>query len=180
MRRFSAVLLLGLALGGAAAGAAEPLDTLFQRLQATKDKAEAKAIEQQIWQEWILAGTDVVDLLMGKGIREMQAGAYDAALETFDSVIALQPEVAEGWNKRATVHFLMGNFDASVADIEKTLEREPRHFGALSGLGMIYEALENDEGALKAYEATLAINPHIDGLEQKVRGLLRKVRGERI
>jgi tetratricopeptide (TPR) repeat protein len=87
------------------------------------------------------------------------------------------PEFAEGWNKRATVHFLMGNWQASVRDIRQTLALEPRHFGALFGLGMIYDALEQPEAALRSFEATLALNPHSDSTRQRIEQLREELRG---
>jgi tetratricopeptide (TPR) repeat protein len=174
-----AVLLAGFAWGSPA-GAEDRLGPLFERLQATKDLAEAKRVEHQIWQEWVLAGSDTIDILMAKGIRELERRTFEAALDTFSAIIALEPELPEAWNKRATVHFLMGDFASSVRDIEKTLKFEPRHFGALSGLGMIYEALADEEAALGAFEAAHAINPHIGGMDTKLRELRRQVKGEKI
>jgi tetratricopeptide (TPR) repeat protein len=174
-----ALLLAGLAWGSQS-GTEDRLGPLFERLQATKDPAEGKRVGYQIWQEWILAGSDTIDILMSKDIREMECRTFETALNTFSAILALEPKLPEVWNKRATVHFLMGDFASSVRDIEKTLEFEPCHFGALSGLGMVYEELDNEEAALGAFEAAARHRPAIGGLDMEIRDLRRKVKGEKI
>jgi tetratricopeptide (TPR) repeat protein len=99
------------------------------------------------------------------------------ALEYFDRLVEHAPGFAEGWNKRATVYYLMENYEASVLDIERTLELEPRHFGALSGLGMIYDAIGEPAAALRSFEAAVAINPHLDGARQRIEALRRELAG---
>ncbi len=162
------------------AGGEAVLSQLFNRLQATKDDSEAQVIEQAIWHYWINKGTDTVDILMGKGMRAMQSGDHDSALSAFDAVIVLDPTLAEGYNKRATVYYMMGRYTDSVQDIERTLDIEPRHFGALSGLGLIYVELENDEAALRAFEKALEINPHMQQIEEKAQEIRLKLRGQGI
>jgi tetratricopeptide (TPR) repeat protein len=93
-------------------------------------------------------------------------------------MVRRSPNFAEGWNKRATVYFLLGDFDASVGDIERTLQLEPHHFGALSGLGQIYLALDREEAALKAFEAALVIDPHLVGVRAAVEGIKKKREGD--
>ena len=115
---------------------------------------------------------------MAKGMRAMQSGDHDTAVEAFDAVLVLDPDLAEGYNKRATVYYMMGRYADSVADIEKTLE--PRHFGALSGLGLIYSELDEGEAALRAFEAALAINPHLDGIREKATELRLRLEGRGI
>lgn len=155
------------------------LDGLFARLQATSNQAEARAAQQQIWRIWIESDDMTLNRLMNAGIQAMAARQHAIALETFDAMIRQAPEFAEGWNKRATVHFLMGNYPASVVDIERTLELEPRHFGALSGLGMIYDAIEEPAAALRSFEAAVAINPHLEGTKQRIDTLRQQLRGRR-
>lgn len=168
------------------AGAGEParadqddprLDGMFERLQHTPDPAEAHALEQSIWGMWLESGDAAVDRLMQQGILALQVQHYATALQAFDRMVEQAPEFAEGWNKRATVHFLMGNWRASVRDIQQTLALEPRHFGALFGLGLIYDALEQPAAALRSFEATLALNPHSEGTRRKVEALREQLRG---
>ena len=153
------------------------LDGLFERLQETRSPAEARALEQQIWRVWLDSEDAAIDRLMRQGMVAMHARHYDAALGVFDRMVEQAPDFAEGWNKRATVHYLMGNWPASVADIQRTLELEPRHFGALFGLGLIYDALEQPEAALRSYEATLDLNPHSESTLIRVQELRRELQG---
>jgi len=153
------------------------LDGLFARLQATSSEADARAAEQRIWQIWIESDDMQVNRLMAIGIQAMAAQQHALALDSFDRMVERAPDFAEAWNKRATVHYLMGNYRESVVDIERTLELEPRHFGALSGLGLIYDAIEQPAAALRSFEAALAINPHLRGTRQRVDTLRRQLRG---
>ncbi len=170
-----------LALGGAGRAAADQqdqrLDGLFARLQTTSNRAEAAAAQQQIWQIWIESDDGFADRLMQTGIAAMASRQHTLALEYFDRLVAHAPEFAEAWNKRATVHYLLQDYGASVRDIERTLELEPRHFGALSGLGMIYDAIGEPAAALRSYEAAVAVNPHRDGTRQRIEALRRQLRG---
>ena len=153
------------------------LDGLFERLQTTSNPAEARALEQRIWRLWLEADDAGLNRLMQQGIVAMSDQRYATALQTFDRMVEQAPEFAEGWNKRATVHFLMGNWQASVRDIQQTLALEPRHYGALFGLGMIYDALEQPEAALRSFEATLALNPHSDSTRERIEQLRQQLRG---
>ncbi|MCC7428914.1 MAG: tetratricopeptide repeat protein [Alphaproteobacteria bacterium] len=154
------------------------LDTLFERLRSAETDQAAQAIESQIWAAWTFAGTPAVTLLMRRGMRNMEARALEDALEDFDAVLALAPDLAEAWNKRATVYFLMGDDANSVRDIQEALRREPRHFGALSGLSLIYERQQNYEAALRAFEAALAIHPRLEGAEERRQDLRRRAFGD--
>jgi tetratricopeptide (TPR) repeat protein len=153
------------------------LNGLFQRLQHTPDAAEAQVLEQQIWQVWLESDDAAINRLMQQGVFAMQEQDYATALQAFTRMIDQAPEFAEGWNKRATVYYLMGNWRASVQDIQRTLALEPRHFGALFGLGLIYEALDQPEAALRSFEATLVLNPHSDSTRQMIEQLRRQLRG---
>jgi tetratricopeptide (TPR) repeat protein len=153
------------------------LNPLFDKLKTAASEDEAKAAERQIWQIWIEHGNPEIERLMRQGIAAMSQDEEEQALDLFDEIVKHDKSFAEGWNKRATVEFAMGDFPASVADIERTLALEPRHFGALSGLGQIYLALHNNELALKAFRAALAINPHLWSVRQKVEELEKAKRG---
>jgi tetratricopeptide (TPR) repeat protein len=153
------------------------LGGLFRRLQSASDAAEARALEQRIWRVWLEADDAGLNRLMQQGIAAIQSRQYATALQAFDRMVEQAPEFAEGWNKRATVHFLMGNWRASVRDIQQTLALEPRHFGALFGLGLIYDALEQPAAALRSFEATLALNPHSESTREKVEELREQLRG---
>lgn len=187
LRRFSrsvtgaAILGLLVSAGGAEPALADQddprLDGLFRRLQSTSDAVEARAVEQRIWRVWLEADDAGLNRLMQQGIAAMHNRQYATALQAFDRMVEQAPEFAEGWNKRATVHFLMGNLRASVEDIRQTLALEPRHFGALFGLGLIYDALEQPAAALRSFEATLALNPHSESTRQKVEELREQLRG---
>jgi tetratricopeptide (TPR) repeat protein len=156
------------------------LDGLFERLQGASNPLEAKLVEQAIWQIWMQSGSDTVDLLMANGTNAMATGDYPKAMKMFDSVVQVDPDYAEGWNKRATLYFLMGDFQASMADIQKTLELEPRHFGALSGLGQILDRIDDAPGALKAYRRALAADPQMESVRERVKELTLKVKGSPI
>ncbi|MEE8144830.1 MAG: tetratricopeptide repeat protein [Kiloniellales bacterium] len=148
----------------AAADQTDPrLEDLFARLQSASDVASARDIEVIIWNLWTTHPDDAVNTLMEQGIGEMSQRNFPAALGTFEKVIEQAPEFAEGWNKRATIHWLMGNFERSLEDIDRTLALEPRHFGALSGQGLVYSELEEWERALAAFESALEVNPQMTG-----------------
>jgi tetratricopeptide (TPR) repeat protein len=154
------------------------LDGLFQRLGTIDDPVAAAALQQAIWETWIKADTSDLDALMRQGMMQMAAQRLDDAVETFSQLIAQAPDFAEAWNKRATVHFLRGDMAASVADIQRTVALEPRHFGAWSGLGMIMADLGRPADAVKAYEEALKHNRHIEGLREHIEKL-RAAAGER-
>ena len=172
---------MAMALGGVGPALAdqqdERLEDLFARLQTTTSRAEAQVAQQQIWQIWIEADDSLANRLMRNGIEAMAARRNSLALQYFDQLVEEAPDFAEGWNKRATVHYLMDDYAASVLDIERTLELEPRHFGALSGLGMIYDAIGKPAAALRSFEAAVAINPHLEGTRQRIEALRRQLRG---
>ena len=147
------------------------LDTLFARLQTTDDAHDAAVVTNVIWAIWHQSDDDGINELMRRGLAEMSAQDYPAAVKTFGAIIDIDEEFAEAWNKRATVYYLMGEYGASVKDIDRTLQLEPRHFGALSGLGLIMTAMGNDEAAIAAFEATLAVHPFAGGARQNLEAL---------
>jgi tetratricopeptide (TPR) repeat protein len=178
----SLVLVLALGQGAGAAPRAdeEHIDQLFDQLRKSTDKVEAQVLQMRILQRWSESESPTAEVLLSTGTKAMEAGDHDRALEIFDVLIQAAPDFAEGWNKRATLHYMMGEYIDSVRDIERVLQLEPRHFGALMGLGVIMEKLENPGEALKAWRRVLAIAPQTEGLRDKVRELDLKVRGSPI
>ncbi|WP_421726323.1 hypothetical protein [Bauldia sp.] len=145
---------------------AERIDALFATLADTDDVESAKEAERAILRLWMESGSETVDLLMDWSMTAMQADNHARALDFLDRVVLMQPDYAEGWNKRATVHFLTEDYNRSIADIGKVLELEPRHFGALSGLGMIFRSIGEEERAMTAFREALAVNPHLEEVKK--------------
>lgn len=127
--------------------------------------------EQGLWLLWGRSGDPGVDALMARGVAAMQAGRHAQAIELFSQVIREKPDFAEGWNKRATARYLAGRYAESIADCDAVLKRNPRHFGALSGLGEIYLALERPAQALAWYRRALEVNPNLLGVEFRIKQL---------
>jgi tetratricopeptide (TPR) repeat protein len=187
MRRAPAVLLailLDLMIGMADTARADQndprLEALFQELRVVTGYLKARTLEQQIWTIWSASINPEVNRLMDDGVTAMATQDYRAALTDFTKVIEIAPDFAEGWNKRATVLWLVGDYDGSLADVDKTLALEPRHFGALAGLGHIYAALEREEEALAAYEKALAVNPHMPGIIASIEQLKQRLEDNEI
>jgi tetratricopeptide (TPR) repeat protein len=151
---------------------------LFDRLARTQDPDEAAGIVSAIDRLWLESGSDTSDLLMSRALQAMQGKNYELALEVLDAVVDLQPGWAEGWNKRATVRFLVGDTKGSRADIAETLKREPRHLGALAGLGAILEEAGQREEALRAYERGLEIAPYFRPMQDAVERLKAAMAGQ--
>ncbi len=184
MRTFVLLLTLAaplLVLTPAAADQDDPrLDSLFAVLHTTDSQARARAVERAIWQAWTDHGETVPNEAMQRGIAAMGVRRLDDALEIFSELVELAPDYAEAWNKRATVHFLLGQLDQSVADVDRTLSLEPRHFGALSGLGQIRLAQRDLEAALQAFEQAQRVNPHLVGNQQIIDTLRERVLGNEL
>jgi tetratricopeptide (TPR) repeat protein len=156
------------------------LPALFASLEGAADVAQAHSIEQQIWLIWIRHGNPKIDALMQVGSQLMVPGEYQRSLAAFNQIIAEAPDFAEGWNKRATVLYLLGDFEGSVRDIERTLALEIRHFGALAGLGLIYRAIEKPESALEIFEKILKISPQSLGARLHIKQLRKALSGEKL
>jgi tetratricopeptide (TPR) repeat protein len=163
IRAFGLVSLgLVLVAGGAVAVADQRdprLPALFERLRATDNADIARLTEFMIWQIWGESGARNIDQLMEEGEVAMEQEDFAAAEASFSAVIAAQPDFAEGWNRRATMYYLGGDYMKSLADIDHVLELEPRHFGAISGLGVVNMALERIEAARDAFERVLSLYP---------------------
>ena len=154
----------------------ESLDRLFASLRKASGEQAAKATEEKIWELWSRSDSATAEVLLGQAVVAMGAADNAASLEILDRIIAAYPTYAEAWNKRATLHFALGNYDASLKDIEKVLDLEPRHFGALAGRGMIYQTQENWTAALNAYREALSMNPSMTGVKNAVQELSKRER----
>jgi len=155
------------------------LDDLFARLAQTDDPGW-QSVQNEIWLQWSHSGSPAMDLLLARAESAMQAGEQELALRFLDDLVRLAPNFAEGWNKRATVYFILGEYGRSVADIQRTLALEQRHFGALSGLGIILEQLGDKKGAMRAYRRGLEINPNLPGALEAVERLAPDVDGREL
>lgn len=156
------------------------LDALFARL-ARSGEGEWKRIQNEIWRMWSNSGSASMDLLLRRADEALEeADDPELALRFLDDLVRLDPDFAEGWNRRATVHFVLDEYGKAVADIERTLALEPRHFGALGGLAMILERLGDKEGAYRAYTRALEIHPHLPGAAEAVKRLAPDVEGREL
>ncbi len=156
------------------------LDFLFGALKAAPDQASAKHVEGRIWALWTQTSSDTTMLLMTRAKTAIEKKQVDVALKLLDKVVRLKPEYVEGWNRRATLYYLQNDYAKSLADIREVLKREPRHFGALAGLGMIMQEVGDDKRALDAFRKALEINPHLEKLPDTVKSLTEKVEGRPI
>src|ERR1700733_2914815 len=156
------------------------LDFLLGALKVAPDEASAKHVEARIWALWMQTPSDTAALLMMRAKAAMDAQQMDVALKLLDAVIKLRPDYVEGWNRRATLYYLQNDYAHSLEDIEQVLVREPRHFGALAGLGMIMQDLGDEKRALDAFRKALALNPHLEKVPELVKTLSEKVEGRDI
>jgi tetratricopeptide (TPR) repeat protein len=156
------------------------LDFLFGALKAAPDEASARHVEARIWALWMQTPSDTAALLMVRAKAAMDAKQMDVALKLLDAVVKLRPEYVEAWNRRATIYYLQNDYTHSLEDIEQVLSREPRHFGALAGLGMIMQDIGDDKRALDAFRKALAVNPHLEKVPELVKTLSEKVEGRDI
>ena len=151
----------------AATGTMADVPRIAQALR-DPDRAVRMLAEAALWEVWSRSGDAEVDRLFAAGVQEMSEGRWDEAVATFTKVIARKPEFAEGWNKRATVYYLMGDYTRSLADCDEVMKRNPFHYGALSGYGMIYGKLDQPVRALEYYERALGVNPNLEGVRDAV------------
>jgi len=169
-----AIAIAILPVGAFASQRDQRLPGLFDQLKGTANPVEAQALEQMIWQIWTKADDAATDTLMQLGMGAMQSGDLGGALSLFDAVTARAPNFAEGWNKRATIFYMMGAMDKSAEDVARVLALEPRHFGALSGLGLINTQLKREDAAITAFEQALKLNPHMPGVKTNLEELRKK------
>jgi tetratricopeptide (TPR) repeat protein len=156
------------------------LDFLFGALKAAPDEVSAKHVEARIWAVWLQTPSDTAALLMMRAKAAMDAQQVDVALKLLDAVVKLRPDYIEGWNRRATIYYLKNDYTHSLEDIQQVLIREPRHFGALAGLGMIMQEIGDEKRALDAFRKALAVNPHLEKVPDLVKSLTEKVEGRDI
>jgi tetratricopeptide (TPR) repeat protein len=164
-------------------GRADPtrnLDFLFGALKAAPDVESAKLVENRIMAAWLVSGSDTADLLMSRVKTAVGDQDLELAVRLLDAVVEIKPEYVEGWNRRATLHFMMKDFGKSLTDIQQVLAREPRHFGALAGLGMILQEIGDDRRALDVFRRALDVHPHLQRIPDLVKSLTEKVEGRDI
>jgi tetratricopeptide (TPR) repeat protein len=156
------------------------LDFLFGALKAAPDEDSAKQVESRIWALWVASGSDTANLLMTRARAAIDTNDLDLAIELLDATIKLKPDYVEAWNRRATLHYMRKEFGESLLDIQQVLRLEPRHFGALSGLGMILQEFGDDKHALEVFRRALEVNPHLQKIPDLVKSLSEKVEGRDI
>jgi tetratricopeptide (TPR) repeat protein len=156
------------------------LDKLFEALKIAPSDESAKFVENRIWALWLSSGGDTAGLLMNRVKIAVDSKDLDLAIKLLTAIIDIRPDYVEAWNRRATVLYQKKDFSAALADIHEVLAREPRHFGALSGLGMILQELGDDKHALDAFRRALAVHPHLERIPDLVKTLTEKVEGRDI
>jgi len=181
-KRFAIAIALVAGFGGSAAADqnAENLDPLFRELANAEHIMTAQQIEREIWRTWLEAGDEDVDQELKAGMADMSSGRLEKAIRHFTRVTEMAPEFAEGWNKRATAYYYNGELGKSMADIQKTLNLEPRHFGAISGMGLIFLKQGDERAALDAFRRVLDIHPMSPSAQEQVERLSEKLEGHGI
>ena len=156
------------------------LDELFEELAEGREVRGARRVEAEILERFNESGSDTADLLMSWAVQAIEEEQYPLALDVLDQIVVLKPDFAEAWNKRATVHFLRDDYASSLADIRQTLALEPRHFGALAGLGLILQETGKKEQALDVYRQALELDPLLDKVRESVERLEKETEGNAI
>ena len=158
----------------------ERLVDFFSQLKREPEPGPAKRIANSIWVEWSQSGSATADQLMAWANEAIRDKRHYTALDLLDQVTVLMPDYAEGWNRRATLHYMMNNHSKSMADINRVLELEPRHFGALMGMASILTLAGRDEAALAAYLKVLEVYPAMREAQDKVGELSDELAGDEI
>ena len=153
---------------------------MFEALKIAPDDESAKYIENRIWAIWLASGSDTANLLMGRVKTAMEAKDFELAIRLLNAIIDMRPNFIEAWNRRATLYYMKKDFTRAIGDIREVLAREPRHFGALAGLGIILQEFGDDKRALDAFRRALAIHPHIERVPDMVKRLSDKIDGREI
>ena len=156
------------------------LDFLFGALKVAPDDITAKAVEERIWALWTASRSDTITLLMSRVQAATEAKDIDLAITLLDAVIKIKPKYVEAWNRRATIYYMKKDYRHALADIREVLRREPRHFGALSGLGMIMQDIGDDKQALEVYRRALAVYPRLQRIPDVVKTLQEQIEGRDI
>ena len=153
------------------------LDRLFEALKVAPDDESAKYVENRIWAIWLASPSDTANLLMERAKAAVDGKDLDLAIKLLDAVIELRPDFVEAWNRRATIYYTKKDFGHAIADIHEVLAREPRHFGALSGLGIILQEVGDEKHALEAFRRALAVHPRLERIPDLAKKLAEKVDG---
>ena len=156
------------------------LDRLFEALKVAPDDDSAKSVENRIWAQWLVSKSDTANLLMSRVRIAIEAKDLDLAMKLLDVIIETRPDYTEAWNRRATLHYMRKEVGPAVSDIRQVLAREPRHFGALSGLGMILEELGDDKRALEAFQRAADVYPKMPRISDRIKDLTEKLHGRDI
>jgi tetratricopeptide (TPR) repeat protein len=156
---------------------ADSLDRLFAGLHRDGGQRDPQRIERDIWELWMASDSPTAEVLLRQAAKAIDDGAPEEALNLLNLLTRTYPDFAEAWNRRATLYFLMKRYDDSLADIDRVLELEPRHFGALAGRGLIYQRLKNYSAAAEAYREALSMNPALEGPRDALREIERLERG---
>jgi len=156
------------------------LDFLFGALKLAPDDTTAKAIEERIWTVWTASRSDTANLLMMRVKTAIEAKDLDLAVTLLDGIVKIKPDYIEGWNRRATIFYMKKDYGRAIADIRQVLKREPRHFGALAGLGLILQDIGDDKQALEVYRRALKIYPRMERIPDIVKALQEKIEGRDI
>lgn len=156
------------------------LDFLFGALKVAPDETTAKAIEERIWSVWTASRSDTANLLMTRVKTAIEAKDLDLAVTLLDGIVKIKPDYIEGWNRRATIFYMKKDYGRAIADIRQVLKREPRHFGALAGLGLILQDIGDDKQALEVYRRALSVYPRMERIPDIVKTLQEKIEGRDI